>query len=77
LALLKIDSKVVGLPIVDSSSVRLGQSVFAIGFPNVDVQGFKPKLTKGEISSLAGIQDDERYFQISVPLQPGNAVGRF
>jgi hypothetical protein len=75
LALLKIDSKVVGLPIVDSGSVRLGQSVFAIGFPNVEVQGFKPKLTKGEISSLAGIQDDERYFQISVPLQPGNSGG--
>jgi uncharacterized protein len=75
LALLKIDSKVAGLPIVDSGSVRLGQSVFAIGFPNVDVQGFKPKLTKGEVSSLAGIQDDERYFQISVPLQPGNSGG--
>jgi uncharacterized protein len=75
LALLKIDSKLAGLPIVDSGSVRLGQSVFAIGFPNVEVQGFKPKLTKGEISSLAGVQDDERYFQISVPLQPGNSGG--
>ncbi len=75
LALLKIDSKLAGLPIVDSGSVRLGQSVFAIGFPNVEVQGFNPKLTKGEISSLAGVQDDERYFQISVPLQPGNSGG--
>ncbi len=75
LALLKIDSKVVGLPVIDSGSVRLGQTVFAIGFPNVEVQGLKPKLTKGEISSLAGIQDDERYFQISVPLQPGNSGG--
>jgi uncharacterized protein len=75
LALLKIDSNVRGLPVVDSSSVRLGQTVFAIVFPNVEVQGLKPKLTKGEISSLAGIQDDERYFQISVPLQPGNSGG--
>jgi TPR repeat protein len=75
LALLKIDSKVSSLPVIDSGSVRLGQTVFAIGFPNVEVQGLKPKLTKGEISSLAGIQDDERYFQISVPLQPGNSGG--
>jgi len=75
LALLKIDNNVGGLPVVDSGSVRLGQTVFAIGFPNVEVQGLKPKLTKGEISSLAGIQDDERYFQISVPLQPGNSGG--
>ncbi|MBA2268975.1 MAG: SEL1-like repeat protein [Chthoniobacterales bacterium] len=74
-ALLKVDSKLAALPVIDSSSVRLGQTVFAIGFPNVGVQGLKPKLTKGEISSLAGIQDDDRYFQISVPLQPGNSGG--
>jgi len=30
-------------------------------------------LTKGEISSLNGVQDDPRYFQISVPVQPGNS----
>ena len=36
---------------------------------------FRPKLAKGEIGSLAGIQDDPRYFQISVPVQPGNSGG--
>ena len=33
------------------------------------------KLAKGEIASLSGAQDDARYFQISVPVQPGNSGG--
>ena len=46
-----------------------------VGFPNIGLQGFAPKLTKGEISSLSGVQDDPREFQISVPVQPGNSGG--
>ncbi|HZL35230.1 MAG TPA: trypsin-like peptidase domain-containing protein, partial [Tepidisphaeraceae bacterium] len=34
-----------------------------------------PKLAKGEIASLSGAGDDPRYFQISVPVQPGNSGG--
>jgi hypothetical protein len=34
-------------------------------------KGFAPKLAKGEIASQSGSQDDPRYFQISVPVQPG------
>src|SRR5207249_8879954 len=58
-----------------SGEARLGQPVFTIGFPNPDVQGTEPKLTRGEISSLAGMRDDPRHFQISVPVQPGNSGG--
>ncbi|MEI7534479.1 MAG: trypsin-like peptidase domain-containing protein [Verrucomicrobiae bacterium] len=36
---------------------------------------FSPKLAKGEIALLAGIQDDPRYFQISLPVQHGNSGG--
>jgi S1-C subfamily serine protease len=32
-------------------------------------------LPKGEIASLSGAGDDPRYFQISVPVQPGNSGG--
>ena len=32
-------------------------------------------LAKGEIASLTGAADDPRYFQISVPVQPGNSGG--
>jgi len=49
--------------------------VAAIGLPNIGLQGFAPKLAKGEIASLSGAQDDPRYFQISVPVQPGNSGG--
>jgi S1-C subfamily serine protease len=46
-----------------------------VGFPNIELQGFSPKLAKGEIAGLAGIQDDARHFQISAPIQPGNSGG--
>jgi S1-C subfamily serine protease len=49
--------------------------VFTIGFPNPGVQGLQPKLTRGKISSLAGVQDDPGEYQISVPVQPGNSGG--
>ena len=39
------------------------------------MQGLAPKLTRGEISSLTGLQDDSRIFRVSVPLQPGNSGG--
>ena len=55
--------------------MKLGASVATVGFPNIGMQGFAPKLAKGEIASLSGAADDARYFQISVPVQPGNSGG--
>ena len=76
LALLKVEQgSYIPLTIKSSSTVKLGQDVFTLGFPNIVIQGFEPKFTKGSISSLAGIGDDPRYFQISVPVQPGNSGG--
>lgn len=75
LALLKIAGDFNALPVVSSRETRLGATVATVGFPNVSLQGFEPKLTKGEISGLSGIQDDVKYFQISVPVQPGNSGG--
>jgi serine protease Do len=53
----------------------LGNAVATVGFPNIGMQGFAPKLAKGKIASLSGAADDPRYFQISVPVQPGNSGG--
>lgn len=75
LALLKADGHFSALPIASSRMVKMGNTVATVGFPNAGMQGFAPKLTKGEIASLTGAQDDPRYFQISVPLQPGNSGG--
>jgi len=74
-ALLKVDGAFRALAVTAEPHLKLGDAVFTIGFPNPDVQGVEPKLTRGEISSLAGIQDNPRYFQISVPVQPGNSGG--
>jgi S1-C subfamily serine protease len=41
----------------------------------VEIQGFSPKVTRGEISSLNGAGDDPRAWQISVPIQTGNSGG--
>jgi S1-C subfamily serine protease len=75
LALLKIAAKTSPLAIASSRTLRLGATVATVGFPNITLQGFSPKLAKGEIASLAGIQDDPKQFQISVPVQPGNSGG--
>ncbi|MGO9588223.1 MAG: serine protease [Limisphaerales bacterium] len=63
------------LPVAASRGVKLGGTVATVGFPDIGLQGFSPKLAKGEIASLSGSQDDPRYFQISVPVQPGNSGG--
>ena len=63
------------LPVLGSRDVHLGDSVFTLGFPNIDLQGVEPKLTRGEVNSLSGIQDDLRFFQISAAVQPGNSGG--
>ncbi len=63
------------LPLGDSSAVSLGQAVFTIGFPEPQLEGLSPKLTRGDISSLEGMQDDPRTFQVSLPIQPGNSGG--
>jgi len=75
LALLKAEGTFKWLPMETGRAMRLGESVFTIGFPNVEMQGLAPKYTDGKISSLAGIGDDPRRYQISVPVQPGNSGG--
>jgi TPR repeat protein len=75
LALLKAEGRFAPLPITASRTVKLGGTVATIGFPDPGLQGFSPKLAKGEIASLSGAADDARYFQISVPVQPGNSGG--
>ena len=75
LALLKADGKFLPLPVAPSRGVRLGNPVAMVGFPNVGLQGFAPKFARGEIAALSGARDDARYFQISVPVQPGNSGG--
>jgi S1-C subfamily serine protease len=75
LAILKAEGNFPALPVASSRDVKLGATAATVGFPNIGLQGFAPKLAKGEIASLAGAQDDPRHFQISAPIQPGNSGG--
>lgn len=58
-----------------SESSKMGDGVFTIGYPLSNIMGENLKYTDGSISALSGIADDIRYYQISVPLQPGNSGG--
>jgi hypothetical protein len=74
-AVLKVGGAFRALPVAAQPRVKLGEAVFTVGFPNPVVQGVEPKLTQGEINSMAGARDNPRYYQISVPVQPGNSGG--
>jgi S1-C subfamily serine protease len=69
------DGRFPALRVAGSSHVRAGQTVFTIGFPQIEMQGVAPKFTKGDINSASGFQDDPRHWQISAPVQPGNSGG--
>ncbi len=58
-----------------TSAADLGSEVFTIGFPHLDLMGRSPKVTEGIVSSQTGLHDDDRYYQISVPVQAGNSGG--
>src|SRR5439155_18980214 len=75
LALLKAEGKFAALPVAASRTMKSGSTVATVGFPNIGLQGFAPKFARREIGSLSGPQDDARYCQISVPVQPGNSGG--
>ncbi|HOX41274.1 MAG TPA: trypsin-like peptidase domain-containing protein [bacterium] len=75
IALLQVSGKFPFLKCQNSEEVSLGENIYAIGFPNPDIQGVSPKVSNGIISSLAGLEDDPRHFQISAAIQPGNSGG--
>ncbi|MCR0984479.1 S1C family serine protease [Roseomonas populi] len=54
---------------------RRGEGVVAYGFPFNDLLSSDAKLTRGEVSGLAGIRDNPNQIQVSAPLQPGNSGG--
>lgn len=74
-AILKIEGLDDGMPLKLSTSPRIGEEVFSLGYPNTQIQGSSIKYTSGDINALSGLRDDENFMQISVPLQPGNSGG--
>lgn len=77
LAVLKVEGNThAWLPIADSMvGIKRGTEVITVGYPQIGLQGHEPKVTNGIVSSLSGIDDDPRLYQITVPIQPGNSGG--
>ena len=59
----------------DGAPVRAGESVVAMGFPLSGLLAATANLSTGIVSALAGLRNDQRYLQISAPVQPGNSGG--
>ena len=68
-------SKSIPFIVSTSSSSKLGEDVFTLGFPLGEILGKSSKFSSGKINSLFGIQDDPRVYQVSNPIQPGNSGG--
>ncbi len=75
LAILKIDAKdLTPLPLADSSKVRLGEEVRAIGFPLSTVLGNGIKVTRGIVAGIVD-RDEGKRFQIDAAVNLGNSGG--
>jgi TPR repeat protein/S1-C subfamily serine protease len=68
----------VTLPAADLRSdpaIRAGDTVVAVGFPLHGLLASEANVTTGAVSALAGIGNDARLLQMTVPVQPGNSGG--
>lgn len=74
-AILKVEASTVGIPIAPNFNEAKGEEVLTLGYPLVALQGQEQKATFGRINALSGIQNDIRFVQIDVPVQPGNSGG--
>jgi len=78
-ALLKINDKKFtpfsSLPYGLEYKTDVGEEVSTMGFPLAHIMGTEFKFNDGKINALTGANDDRRYMQVSVALQPGNSGG--
>lgn len=54
---------------------RLGEDIATFGYPHLDMLANTGNFTLGNVTALAGINDDSRFYQISAPVQSGNSGG--
>ena len=60
---------------IAQGNVTLGDDLLVYGYPLQSVLSPTIHLTKGSVSSLAGLQGNSAYFQMTAPIQPGNSGG--
>lgn len=62
-------------PVVPSSQCKLGAQVFVLGYPLPGTVSSNVKYTKGDVSDMAGLDDDSSKIQHTAQIQPGNSGG--
>lgn len=62
-------------PVVSSNQCKLGAQVFVLGYPLPGTVSSNVKYTKGDVSDMAGLDDDSSKIQHTAQIQPGNSGG--
>src|SRR5216684_2883553 len=76
LAVIRIDTAPASVTAFrDGTPIRAGDTVVALGYPLTGLLASSANLSVGNVSAVAGLGDDYRYFQISAPVQSGNSGG--
>lgn len=64
------------LSLAPAGSLESGDRVFTVGYGAANFLGVsEPRFTDGVVSALSGVDAEDAYMQISVPVQPGNSGG--
>ncbi len=63
------------LPLALAEPPRLGEGVFALGYPLYGALGTGLSMTRGNLSALSGLGDDPSRVTITAPVHPGNSGG--
>lgn len=76
ISILKIAYALKSIPYnIISANKDIGDNVFTLGYPYIQSMGKEVKLTNGIINSNSGFENDNRYYQFSAEIQPGNSGG--
>ena len=60
---------------LSSGNLQQGDNINVVGYPLHGLLASGAQITSGNVSALAGLQNDSRFIQISAPVQPGNSGG--
>lgn len=58
-----------------SGDCKVGQTIYAVGFPKSDILGYEPKITRGIVNSLSGYKGRASDFQMDAGIDCGNSGG--
>lgn len=75
LAVLKVASLLQPVPIAASPRLTLGQEVFTVGYPDIDMRNRQVQLLEARVAALKGVQEDSRFFQAEGEFQAGHFGG--